>query len=173
MSLTFSLLDESQVAESYALIGLAANWLQQHGRQQRVANITLPVYRQWQTKRANYAVTENQQVVGIVTLLEELLVEWPEFRSLGAVSMIRALVTHPNHRRKGIGIFALNEAIKQAGEERNVYLDCVNDFLPAYYSQLGFEVVAQQKRYYSNDHSYDIVLMRKITSGNPDQTEAV
>lgn len=173
MSLTLSLLDDSQVADAYALIGLAANWLRRHGRKQRVANITLQNYRQWQTERANYVVTENQQIVGIVTLLEEQLDEWPEFRSLGAVNMMRALVTHPDHRQKGIGRFAVNEVIKRCADKPSVYLDCVNDFLPAYYSQLGFEVVAQQQRRYPNDDSYDIVLMRKFTSGNPEQTEAV
>lgn len=161
MSLTFSLLDDSQVTESFALIELAARWLRQQGRRQRIANITLPIYQQWQTERANYVVTENHQIIGIVTLREEPLDEWPAFQSLGHVYMIRALATHPDHRREGIGAFAIKEVMKLCDDKGAVYLDCVSDFLPTYYAELGFEVIAQQQRRYRNDVSYDIVLMSR------------
>ena len=166
MCFTFSLLDDSRVNESFTILELAARWLGQKGRRQRIAHITRPIYQKWQSKRANFIVTEQDQIVGIATLRQEPLDEWPEFYSLGTVYMIRALATHPDHRGKGIGEFAIREIIKRCGNSSAVYLDCVNDFLPRYYEKLGFHVIARQQRQYHDDEAYDIVLMQTNIAGD-------
>ena len=161
MSFIFLPLEDSRLDESFDLLDRVARWLERQGRKQRIAHVTLPTYQQWQVERTNYAVMENDQIVGIVTLRKEQLDEWPEFQSLGPVYLIRALATHPDHRGKGIGEFAVTAAIKYCMNDSAVYLDCVDDFLPDYYANLGFEIIARQQRRYSNDDSYSIVLMRK------------
>ena len=161
MSFAFLPLEDSRLDESFDLLNRVARWLERQGRKQRIAQVTLPTYQQWQSERTNYVVMENDQIVGIATLRKERLDEWPEFQSLGPVYLIRALATHPDHRGKGIGEFAVNEAIKCCTNQSHIYLDCVNDFLPSYYMGLGFEVIAQQHRLYSNNDSFSIVLMRK------------
>ena len=161
MSLTFSILDDSRVEESFAVLDRVAHWIQEQGRRQRISKITLPTYRQWQSERANYVVTDNDQIVGLVTLRHELLEEWPDFWSLGSVPMLRALATHPDHRGKSIGGFAIGEAAKLCVECSAIYLDCISEFLPSYYALLGFVAIAEQRRNYPNDDPYDITLMRK------------
>ena len=49
-------------------------------------------------------------------------------------------------------------ALVDPGE--HLYLDCVSDFLPDYYGQLGFDLVARQTRCYP-DGVYDISLLRQ------------
>ncbi len=160
MSLTFSLLDDSRVEESFAVLGRVGAWIETQGRRQRISKTTLQTYRQWQSEGANYVVIEAGQIVGLITLRLESLDDWPEFLTLGRVPMIRALATHPDHRGKEVGAFAIREAIKRCGEKTAIYLDCVSDFLPAYYATLGFVPIDEQRRQYPDGEWYDITLMR-------------
>jgi GNAT superfamily N-acetyltransferase len=163
MSLKFIALDDSRCEESFAVLDSVARWIQQQGRRQRISKISLPTYRQWQSEGANYVVTENDQIVGLVTLRNELLKDWPNFLSLGTVPMLRALATHPDHRGKGVGGFAIGEAAKLCYPRTAIYLDCVSEFLPNYYAQYGFVAIAEQRRNYPDDELYDITLMQKKT----------
>ena len=160
MCFTFSLLADSQVNDSFSVLARVVDHLMATGRRQRISKTGFDTYSQWQSERANYVVQDAGQIVGLVTLRQEFLEEWPEVHSLGRVPMIRALATDPAHRGKGIGAFALREAMKRCGQHEPIYLDCVSDFLPTYYASFGFTPVAQQWRDYPDDAPYHITLMR-------------
>ena len=160
MTLKLSRLDDSRVDESFEVLNQVAKWIQSQGRRQRIANTTLEVYRKWQSEKSNFIVTEDDKIVGIVTLRTETLVDWPDQVAIGPIQMIRALATHPEHRGKGIGEFAMREVILQSANGNPVYLDCVSGFLPEYYANLGFSVVQEQIRDYGEEGSFPITLMR-------------
>lgn len=153
--------NSAEVDEAVQILHRVREWLEQHGRRQRIAHTTLEVYLQWQAHEANYAVFEGADLVGIFSLPSESLTEWPSVRVPQPVTWLRALATDPAHRGKGIGAFAVKSALRIAGPSNPVYLDCVSDFLPGYYTSLGFEPVTQQiRRYPSDDEPFDITLMK-------------
>ena len=161
MRLTFARLPDARVDESFGVLQLAADWLKQHGRKQRIARTSIDTYRSWQSEKANFVVMDGPAIVGLVTLRLEELTEWPGLAGTSAVQTLRALATHPDHRGRGVGALAVRGAIRQCPHGTPIYLDCVSGFLPGYYSQLGFEVVSrQQVTYPDNGETYDVTLMR-------------
>lgn len=161
MPLLFSQLDESRVDEAFSVLQRVGRHIEAKGRRQRISNTTRGTYCEWQAEHANYVVTAelNGPIVGLVTLRNERLDDWPEFAPTGSVPMLRALATHPEHHGEGIGEFAVRQAIALCTTGTTIYLDCVSDFLPEYYGKLGFKVVAQQVRGDGHDEQYDITLM--------------
>ncbi len=160
MSFVFSQLLDSRVEEAFALLHLVAKSIQSQGRSQRISKTSLDTYRNWQAEKANYIVTEDDQIIGLLTCRRELLEHWPDFIDLGPIWMLRAIATHPDHGGKGVGTLAVSEAVKRCGVGEPTYLDCVSEFLPSYYQKLGFEPIGQQVRSYPDGESYDITLMR-------------
>lgn len=149
-----------RVEEAFAVLRAVGDWLDSQGRRQRISNTTLETYRQWQSENANYIVTENESIIGLATIRLETLEDWPQFAQLGQVLMLRGLATHLDHRGTGVGAFAVRQSIKSCDQDADVYLDCVSDFLPEYYAQLGFVSIARQQRDYPGSDPYDITLMR-------------
>lgn len=160
MSHRFSPLPDSRVEEAFAVLDLVGRWTQAQGRRQRISSILLDAYRRWQAEQANYIVTEDQQIVGLATLRRERLSDWPEFVELGPVWMLRGLATHPDRRGQGVGAFAVARALEQPDPNELVYLDCISQFLPGYYAQLGFERLARQQLTHADGESFDVTLMR-------------
>ena len=161
MSRQFLPLSDDRVEEAFTLLQAVAKSIQAQGRRQRISKTSLDTYRRWQAEQANYAVTDSDEIIGLLTLRREPLVDWPDFLQLGPVWMLRALATHPDHGGEGVGVWAVPEAIKLCGAGELIYLDCVTEFLPGYYGQLGFKPIARQDRRYSADNeTYDITLMR-------------
>lgn len=167
MSRSFMLLDDDRVDEAFAVLQLVGRTIESSGRRQRISKTTLVTYRTWQTQRANFIVTDDSRgsIIGLVTLCDERLDDWPDFLELGPVAMIRALATHPDHVRTGIGDFAIRCAIeahdkKKSEKQTAIYLDCVSGFLPSYYARLGFVTFAQQIREFDGDGALDITLMQ-------------
>lgn len=159
MSLAFAPLPDSRVDESFALLRRVGAWIRSQGRRQRIGSISEATYQQWQAERANYVVLDGTQIVGLLTLRRETLEQWPHFAELGSVWMLRALATDPQHRQRGIGKYAVTEALKRHGGTESTYLDCVSEFLPDYYRQLGFEPLDRQRRVDPDGEIYDITLM--------------
>lgn len=160
MSYSFSRLPESRVEEAFAVLQRVAKSIEAKGRRQRISKTSLDTYRSWQAEQANYIVTKGDEIIGLITIRRELLVDWPEFVKLGPVWMVRALATHPDHRGKGVGAVAMREAINLCGGKESIYLDCVSEFLPSYYEQLGFTSIARQDQTCTDGKTYDISLMR-------------
>jgi predicted N-acetyltransferase YhbS len=156
---SFSLLDDDRVDDAFAVLQSVGRWLESRGRRQRISKTTRASYLQWQSEKANFVVQEAGEIVGLVTLRRESLVDWPAHAERGPVWMLRGLATHPGHRNRGIGALAVRQAVELANS-KDVYLDCVSDFLPDYYQQLGFEKIDQQHRSDSDNDSFDITLMR-------------
>ena len=148
---------DREFKNAFAVLQSVAQWLKAKGRRQRISATTLETYSKWQEAGRNYAVIEGQTIVGVFTLCHEVLSDWPDVAPPHAVPFLRALATQPDHRGKGVGALALESADELSGSEP-LYLDCVSDFLPTYYSQHGFEPVQRQQRTYS-DGDYDITLM--------------
>ena len=148
---------DGEFSDAFAVLQSVAQWLRAKGRRQRISATTLETYSKWQEAGQNYAVIEGQTIVGVFTLCHEVLTDWPDVAPPHAVPFLRALATHPDHRGKGVGALALESAGELSGSEP-LYLDCVSDFLPTYYSLHGFEPVQRQQRTYP-DGDYDITLM--------------
>ena len=116
-------------------------------------------YDRWQRQRANYIVTDDDAIVGLVTLNRETLSEWPEYAGLGPVTMLRGLATHPDHSGTGVGSMAVQEVIRLAAD-RHVFLDCISGRLPEFYRSLGFEAIARQMLTDRDGDRYDVTLMQ-------------
>jgi predicted N-acetyltransferase YhbS len=166
MSFGFSLLDDSQVEAAFAVLQRVGRWNRSQGRHQRISNMTLAVYQQWQSEHANHIVTEGNQIVGLVTLRRESLDDWPDYALLGKVLMLRGLATDPEHRHRGVGAFAVRRAVQLGDEREDIYLDCVSNFLPDYYETLGFEKIDRQILSDPIDDGLDITLMRYRRTGD-------
>jgi ribosomal protein S18 acetylase RimI-like enzyme len=143
--------------EAFAVLHDVAVWLETLGRRQRITAITRDRYAEWQSKGQNHVVLDGSTVAGIFTVCEEQLTDWLESVPNTPLPFLRALATHPHYRGQGVGAIATQHAIRQVAPEV-LYLDCVSDFLPSYYTSVGFHEVARQVRSYS-DGDYDITLM--------------
>lgn len=162
MTRSFSVLNDSRVDEAFAVLQLVGRNIQSQGRRQRISNTTLDTYRLWQREHANFVVTDGPDgpIIGLVTLRDEQLDDWPSFVELGPVPMLRGLATHPEYLRQGIGDFAVRKSIETRPTGTTIYLDCVSGFLPSYYGRLGFQPVARQQQGDETEGSYDITLMQ-------------
>lgn len=164
MSFEFSVLSDDRTFEAFAVLRQVGNSLVARGLRQRISQTTIESYLQWQSENANYIVSERNQIIGLVTLRFESLVDWPKFLTLGPVTMLRALATHPEHQGRGVGAFAIHNSI-QTSDAQPIFLDCVSDSLPAYYARFGFEAVDRRIKSYPDGDAYDITLMRQPTDG--------
>jgi predicted N-acetyltransferase YhbS len=165
MSFRFSLLDDSQVEEAFAILRRVGQWNRSQGRRQRISNMTLAMYQHWQSEHANFVITERDKIVGLVTLRRESLDDWPAHVRLGKAWMLRGLATHPEHRHRGVGAFAVRQAVHWVNQREDIYLDCVSDFLPDYYEALGFEKIDRQILLDPGNDGLDITLMRYRRTG--------
>ncbi len=165
MNLEFSALDDSRVEEAYLVLKQVGDWLQLRGFRQRISRTSFAEYAHWQSEHANFVVTQAGVIVGLVTLRHEHLDDWPDYSNLGAVLMLRALATHPEHQGRGVAAFAIRESINECSHGKPVFLDCVSDTLPEYYAKSGFKTVGRQIRTYADCESYDITLMRLEPNG--------
>lgn len=160
MDLKLSALEDSRVEEAFGVLKQVGDWLESHGRRQRISNTSFESYAQWQSEHANFVVTQANQIIGLVTLRSEHLDDWPDWSNLGPVLMLRALATHPDHQGRGVGAFAIRESINVVGTRKAIFLDCVSDSLPEYYAKFGFAPVGQQVKAYPDGEVYDITLMQ-------------
>jgi GNAT superfamily N-acetyltransferase len=146
---------------TFDVLKKVAVWLEQKGRRQRIAKTTFDTYMMWQEDDANYVVLDRVEIVGVFSLPRERLNDWPMADIEEPVVWLRALATDPAHQKKGVGAFAVKEALKLVASPEPLYLDCVSDFLPGYYESLGFETIASQaRRYAGEDQPFDITLLR-------------
>lgn len=159
MNLEFVALDDSRVAEAFGVLGIVGQWLESLGRRQRISKTTYDSYLQWQSEQANFVVTQEDKIIGLVTLRNEQLDDWPD-HVRGPQLMLRALATHPDHQGKGVGGFAIRETIAGPGKGQLIFLDCVSDSLPDYYATFGFVPVARQIKTFEDGESFDITLMQ-------------
>lgn len=166
MSLKFSALQDSRVEEAFEVLKHVGKWLESQGRHQRISNTPFETYAQWQSEHANFVVTQHDEIIGLVTLRIERLDDWPAHSLLAPVIMLRALATHPGHQGKGVGAFAIRESIKRSGVGNTIFLDCVSDSLPQYYTKFGFTPVDQQVKTYPDGETYDITLMQLDDASN-------
>jgi predicted N-acetyltransferase YhbS len=164
MDLMLSPLEDSRVEEAFGVLKQVGNWLESHGRRQRIANISFESYAKWQSEHANFVVTQANEIIGLVTLRSEHLDDWPDWSGLGPVFMLRALATHPAHQGRGVAAFAIRESIKVLKTRKAIFLDCVSDSLPEYYAKFGFARVGQQVKVYPDGEVYDITLMQLVTT---------
>ena len=150
---------------AFSVIQRVAVWLEEKGRRQRIANTGFDTYMKWQEDNANYVVLDDTEIAGVFSLPREGLDDWPMVDIKEPVVWLRALATDPTHRKKGVGAFAVKEALKLIGSTEPLYLDCVSDFLPSYYGSLGFETIERQtKQYPGEDQPFDITLMRHLNT---------
>jgi GNAT superfamily N-acetyltransferase len=160
-SLQIRQVSDAETEISFAVLKRVAHWLETMGRRQRIAKTKFETYMKWQENGANYAVFHKSELAGIFSLPWEPLDEWPSFDTGRPVAWLRALATDPAHQGKGVGVFAVQQALSLADSSKPLFLDCVSGFLPNYYGQLGFETVATQTRQYPDEpHCYDITLMK-------------
>lgn len=157
---SFLRLEDSQLEEAYGLLQRVFAHLKVRGRRQRISKTTWETYSRWQLEKANYGVHESGALVGLVTLRYEVLDDWPDYRPLGSVRMIRALATHPDHLGQGVGAFTVAGAVSRCDRREEIFLDCVSDFLPGYYRTLGFEQVCETERNWPGEPPFSISLMR-------------
>ncbi len=149
-----------KLEDAYNVLRATARWLQRRGQRQRISNTSLKAYLAWQSAAANFAVYAGETIAGVFSLPVEEFFDWPEYSNLGPAVWLRALATHPDFRGRQVGEFAVKSALDIVNPGEAVYLDCVSDFLPGYYSRLGFETLSRQIREYPGEGAYDITLMR-------------
>ncbi|MHC4992940.1 MAG: GNAT family N-acetyltransferase [Planctomycetota bacterium] len=164
MELRIEPVHDDEVDTAFAVLHDVAAWLESRGRRQRISSTSLETYRRWQAEGGNYAVRAGDDWAGIFSVVHEPLRDWPLIPVDGEVPWLRALATHPDHRGRGVGAFAVAAALAMVPVGKMLWLDCVSDFLPDYYAGLGFETVARQVRDYPGDGAYDITLMRQRRS---------
>ncbi len=152
---------------TFSVLKRVAAWLEQKGRRQRISKTILDTYMMWQEDDANYVVLDGVEIAGVFSIPRERLDEWPMVDIEEPVVWLRALATDPAHQKKGVGAFAVKEALKLVASPEQLYLDCVSGFLPGYYKSLGFETVAcQTRRYAGEDQPFDITLLRHLNAGS-------
>ena len=140
--LKFQPLPDCRIHESFLVLQTVGARIKESGRRQRISHITFETYLRWQQERANFIVTDDSDIAGLVTIRNEELKDWPKYIGLGRVQMVRGLATNPDFRGQRVGQFALTELIKQFGKQP-IFLDCVTGFLPSYYAKFGFKVLCE------------------------------
>ena len=168
VTFNFSRLDQARLDEAFQIFQQVGQHLSATGSRQRIGQTTRADYQSWQDEKANYIVTTNSvldsiqidPIVGVVTLRQEVLVQWPNQNHLGQVSMLRGLAIHPDYQGQRVGTFAVEQLLKCNPDCRPVFLDCVVSSLPGFYETLGFEAVDRQLLKTADIGALDICLMK-------------
>ena len=160
MNLTVQPVTAETLEASWNVLTDAVAWTKSQGRRQRISNITIQNYMNWQSRAVNFAVWREGCIAGVFSLPTQSFQSWPSHDTGKPVVWLRALATHPDFRGIGIGRFAIQCALVRIGCGTNLYLDCVAGFLPGYYQEMGFEFLDEQRT-----DGFKIVLMRHSNNG--------
>ena len=155
---------DDEVDAAYEVLLEVGEAIERAGRSQRIAGTKPERYRQWQAAGANHAIRDETGIVGVFTVVEEVLEDWPDAGIEGPVPMLRALATRPCARGRDVGRAGVRAALRVVAG-RPLYLDCVSGFLPGYYESLGFVTLARQTRVFLREGLLDITLMRHDNDG--------
>lgn len=161
-------LPASRVSEAYEVLQQVAEAIRVRGRRQRISQTSLETYQQWQADDTCFILTEDDRIIGLVTLCREVLTTWQDVVGTKPVPMIRALAVHPDHSGRGVGSFVLNHILTRIDPGEWVYLDCVSEFLPDYYAAHGFERLQRREHDDADGVRWDITLMRRRGTGAGD-----
>jgi ribosomal protein S18 acetylase RimI-like enzyme len=161
------LLDEDEVNQGFTILCDAYEWLHARDIRQWVAPIPKETYEEWQEQQANYGLFLNDQLAVVFSLVWEPLQGWPGVADRDAVLWLHALATSQQHRQSGVG----RQAVRCALHSASVCTDALylifargTGFLSAYYESLGFKQLKRDTKSYGEYGSYDMVLMRNMSS---------
>ncbi len=150
----------SQFDAAFGVLGRVGKWLERKGRHQRIGLTSRSTYESWQAAGWNHVVLHDQTIVGVFSLCRVTLTDWQNSAPTHPVMFLRALAADPDWRGCGVGAFGVAAAVELASPQA-VWLDCVSDFLPDYYSRLGFHRI-NRRMILAGDQEYDVSLMCSI-----------
>jgi len=148
---------QSQFDAAFGVLARVGTWLERKGRHQRIGLTSRGTYESWQTAGWNHVVLHDHTIVGVFSLCHVTLADWQDSAPAHPVPFLRALATDPDWSGCGVGAFGIAAAIDVAAPQA-VWLDCVSDFLPDYYSRHGFHRI-NRRIIHADDQEYDVSLM--------------
>jgi ribosomal protein S18 acetylase RimI-like enzyme len=162
-------LKEEEFDQFYDIYLDAFEWLKVKGVRQWLVPISKNIYQEQQLRGENFGYFISCDLRGIISIAKKVTKYWTVY--LGDVPRwwISTLAVASSYHGMGIG----REMVKAAedyiqtlnGEE--IFLDCVDEkeFLPLYYRNLGYNVIARQEITYPSGNTFPMVLMRKEIGG--------
>ncbi len=181
MNFAFKPLDDRQLEEAFSVLVKVGQWLESQGRRQRITKTTFESYAHWQAEKANFVVTHNERIAGLVTCRYEHLQDWPDVEDKPPVLMIRALATDPEYQRTGVGRYAMSQVLSWIASANHalattdtgipVYLDCVSETLPGFYAKFKFLTVGRQLKTFDDGETFDLTLMRRYLQASTVETD--
>jgi predicted N-acetyltransferase YhbS len=158
-------LKQEEFDQAYNIYLDAFEWLKAKGVRQWLVPISRTIYQERHLRGENFGYFISGELCAIVTLVNIPMKYWTT--QLGEVPRwwIGILAVSASHHRMGIGretVRAAEDYIRTLNGEE-VFLDCVDEkgFLPLYYGNLGYSVVARQEITYPSGNTFPMVLMRK------------
>jgi ribosomal protein S18 acetylase RimI-like enzyme len=158
-------LKEEEFDQAYAIYLDAFEWLKAKGVRQWLVPISRIAYQDRHHRGENFGYFISEELCAIVSLANMSTKYWTT--QLGEVPQwwISMLAVSTSRREMGVGrevVRAVEDCITTSNGEV-VFLDCVDEkgFLPLYYGNLGYSVVARQEITYPSGNTFPMVLMRK------------
>ena len=146
----FRRLKNDEVYEGYQVICDAVFWLLSKGIKQWPRPIPFRLYEKWHRRGYNYGSFSGGEISLVLTAIPMNPPLWKSYLPDEPVTWLRMITLASPLHHEGLGKILLFDALrffKEAGV-KEVFLECAceNEFLPNFYSFLGFEQVARGKK---------------------------
>ncbi len=145
---TFAQLTEPHFDTAYGVVVAATDWLNANGIRQWDEPIPEPTYRERHKAGLNYGLFVDGVLTTVLTLKDEAPGYWaavrdfhPPFAWLSTLAVDRA------YAGQGLANAALTAAenhLAANGVER-IYLDCIEGFLPGFYTAAGYTLLERRE----------------------------
>jgi len=160
----FRRLRPDEMASGHAVLIDAFNWVRMKGLEQWSQPFPLDLYKMWQETGSNYGLFQNDVLAAVVTFRRQELSHWAHVVGKREFLWVLALATATAFKGKALGKEAMRQAIQWIIQEKpqDIYLDCEkgDGFLQEFYSDIGFELLAEQTGDFGDLGTLNLVLMK-------------
>ncbi len=155
--------DKSEIETAYSIICERTKWLNARKIKQWTEPLPRAEFDQRQAKGENYGLFQDNKLAAFLSLLNYPNPYWKDELGMIPECWLETLATALDFSGQEIGKKAVMKAINclQGQGQSRLFLDCVklNNFLPNYYSEVGFKKVGEKDILYPKCGLTRMVLM--------------
>ncbi len=164
MSTLFRRLCPEEVNDAHATYIGVYEWLNAKGIRQWLQALSKETFARRERDGQLFTLNIDERIAAVVTLAFETNADWVEAIGAKGRWWIKTLAVVRARRGAGVGPRVMREceSLVRAAGASDVFLDCVDTgYLPRYYTDLDYEVLAQKEITYPSGYTFPMVLMKK------------
>lgn len=163
MNASFRLVTSGEVAATHALYLDVVAWLRAKGIRQWLRPLTAEEFAERQARGELFGAFNETRLVATVSLAFEEDDDWREHIGPEKRWWLKTLAVARAGGGQGVGEWTVRACETHLGDggAKELYLECVDGFLPTYYECFGYEVLKRATITYPSGNTFAVAAMRK------------